>query len=109
MQSNLLARGYWAQHDYEEAIAQLNKSIESSPNAPITHYNLYALYSARLMYDDAVPQLRRALMLEGRELDANAVDASYNRYGYKGLLQTMIQLHSNPSPREYYPARVAES
>ena len=107
--SNLLARGYWARHDYEEAIAQLNKSIESSPNAPITHYNLYALYSARLMYDDAVPQLRRALMLEGRELDASAVDASYKRYGYKGLLQTMIQIHGNPSPGEYYPARVAES
>jgi tetratricopeptide (TPR) repeat protein len=107
--SNLLARGYWARHDYDGAIAQLNKSIESSPNAPITHYNLYALYSARLMYDDAVSQLRRALMLEGRELDASAVNASYKHDGYKGLLRTMIQIHGNPSPREYYPARVAES
>jgi TolB-like protein len=32
--SNVLARGYWAQHDYDGAIAQLNKSLENSSKRP---------------------------------------------------------------------------
>jgi eukaryotic-like serine/threonine-protein kinase len=106
--SNVLARGYWAQHDYDGAIAQLNKSLENSPNAPITHYNLFRLYSAKLMRDQAASELERSLTLEGRELDASAVNASYKHDGYEGLLRTIIQIHANPSPKEYYPARVAE-
>jgi eukaryotic-like serine/threonine-protein kinase len=91
--SNVLARGYWAQHDYDGAIAQLNKSLENSPNAPITHHNLFRLYSAKLMHDQAASELERSLTLEGRELDASAVNASYRHDGYEGLLRTIIQIH----------------
>jgi hypothetical protein len=38
-----------------------------------------------------------------------AVDASYKRDGYKGVLRTVIRINSNPSPKEYYAARVAQS
>jgi eukaryotic-like serine/threonine-protein kinase len=107
--SNVLARGYWAQHDYDGAIAQLNKSLENSPNAPITHYNLFALYHAKSMHDQAASELERSLTLEGRELSAKAMNASYKHDGYEGLLRTMIQIYGNPSPKEYYPARVAEA
>src|ERR1700676_4040188 len=58
----------------------------------------------------AVAQLKQGLTLEGRGLEANAaVDASYKRDGYKGVLRIVIQINSNPSPKEYYPARVAQS
>jgi TolB-like protein/Flp pilus assembly protein TadD/predicted Ser/Thr protein kinase len=107
--SNILARMYWAQHDYDKAIAQSTKSLETSPNAPTTHYNLFGLYSSKLMYDNAAAQLEQSLTLEGRGPEASAVDASYKREGYKGVLRTMIQINSNPSPKEYYPARVAQS
>jgi eukaryotic-like serine/threonine-protein kinase len=108
--TNVLARAFWAQRDYDEAIAQLNKSLEISPNAPVTHYNLSDLYRTKGMYDSAVAQLKQGLTLEGRGLEANAaVDASYKRDGYKGVLRTVIQINSNPSPKEYYPARVAQS
>jgi eukaryotic-like serine/threonine-protein kinase len=107
--TNVLARVYWAQHDYDEAIAQLNKSLEISPNAPVTHYNLSDLYGAKGMYDSAVAQLKQGLTLEGRGLEASGVDAAYKRDGYKGVLRTVIQINSNPSPKEYYPARVAQS
>ena len=106
--SNVLSLGYWALHDYDGAIAQLNKSLENSPNAPLTHYNLFRLYSATLMHDQAASELERSLTLEGRELSANAVTASYKHDGYEGLLRTMIQVNSDPSPKEYHPARVAE-
>jgi eukaryotic-like serine/threonine-protein kinase len=105
---NILARGYSAQHDYDRAIAQLNKSLENSPNAPITRYNLFRLYSAKLMHDQAASELERSLTLAGRELDASAVNASYKHDGYEGLLRTMIQINSDPSPKEYDPERVAE-
>jgi eukaryotic-like serine/threonine-protein kinase len=107
--SNILARMYWAQHDYDKAIAQSTKSLETSPNAPTTHYNLFDLYSTKLMYDNAAAQLEQALTLEGRGLEASAVDATYKRDGYKGVLRTMIQINSNPSAKSYYPARVARS
>jgi eukaryotic-like serine/threonine-protein kinase len=106
--SNILSLGYWAQHDYDGAIAQLNKSLENSPNAPLTHYNLFRLYSAKLMFDQAASELERSLTLEGRELSANAVNAIYKHDGHEGLLRTMIQINGNPSPKEYHPARVAE-
>jgi hypothetical protein len=61
------------------------------------------------MYDKAAAQLKQALMLEGRGPEASAVDAAYNRDGYKGVLRTMIQIDSNPSAKGYYPARVAQS
>jgi TolB-like protein len=105
---NMLSWGYWAQHDYDGAIAQLNKSLENSPNAPLTHHNLFRLYSAKLMHDQAASELERSLTLEGRELDASAVIASYKHDGYEGLLRTMIQVNSDPSPKEYHPERVAE-
>jgi len=105
---NVLARGYSAQHDYDRAIAQLNKSLENSPNAPVTHYNLFRLYSAKLMHDQAASELERSLTLEGRELDASAVNASYKHDGFEGLLRTIIQIYRNPSPKGYDPARVAE-
>jgi serine/threonine protein kinase/Tfp pilus assembly protein PilF len=106
--SNVLAQGYSAQHDYDGAIAQLNKSLENSPNAPLTHRNLFFLYSAKLMHDQAASELERSLTLEGRDLDASAVNASYRHNGFEGLLRTMIQIYGNPSPKEYYPVRVAE-
>jgi TolB-like protein len=108
--TNVLGRAFWAQRDYDEAIAQFNKSLEISPNAPVTHYNLSDLYRTKGMYDSAVAQLKQGLTLEDGELEVNAaVDSSYKRDGYKGVLRTVIQINSNPSPKEYYPARVAQS
>jgi eukaryotic-like serine/threonine-protein kinase len=107
---NVLARAFWVQRDYDEAISQLNKSLEISPNSPLTHYNLSDLYRTKGMYDSAVAQLKQGLTLEGKGPEANAaVDASYKSDGYKGVLRTQIQINSNPSPKEYYPARVAQS
>jgi hypothetical protein len=53
------------------------------------------------MHDQAASELERSLTLEGRELDASAVHASYGHEGYEGLLRTIIQIHGNPSPKEY--------
>jgi hypothetical protein len=73
--------------------------------APVTHYNLSDLYRTKGTYDSAVAQLKQGLALEGRGLAANAaVDASYKRDGYQGVLRTVIQINSNPSPKKYYPA-----
>jgi len=105
----ILGLVYWFQRDYEKAITQWNKSLETSPNSALAHYNLFQLYGAKLRYDDATAQLEQALTLEGRGLDAKVIDASYKRGGYKGALRTLIQMDSRPSQQEYDPARVSQS
>jgi len=107
--SNILAWTFSAQRNYDKAIAQSNKSLEISPNSAVTHYNLSDLYSAKRMYDSAVSQLEQALTLEGRGPEASAVDATYKRDGYKGVLRTVIQINSDPSSKQYYPSSVAQS
>jgi serine/threonine protein kinase/tetratricopeptide (TPR) repeat protein len=99
---------YWNQRDYDKAITQYNKSLETSPNSAIVHYNLSGVYEAKLMYNEAVAEWEQALRLEGRTQEANAIDASYKRTGYKGLLRTMMQFDSNPASKEYSPESVAE-
>jgi eukaryotic-like serine/threonine-protein kinase len=105
----ILGLVYWFQRDYDKAITQWSKSLETSPNSALAHYNLFQLYGAKLMYDDATAQLEQALTLEGRGLDAKAIDVSYKRGGYKGTLRTLIQMDSRPSQQEYDPARVSQS
>jgi tetratricopeptide (TPR) repeat protein len=106
--SNILAWTFSAQRNYDKAIAQWNKSIEMRPNSAAAHYNLFDLYSTKLMYDNAVAQLEQALTLDGRGLEASALDATYKRDGYKGVLRTMIQINGNPSAKHYDPAAVAQ-
>jgi TolB-like protein len=106
--SNILAWAFTAQRDYDNAIAQFNKSIEMRPNSAAAHYSLFDLYSVKLMYDNAVAQLEQALTLDGRGLEASAVDATYKSDGYKGVLRTTIQINGNPSSKHYDPAAVAQ-
>src|SRR5438132_6306301 len=63
------------------ALAQWNKALETSPKSAAAHYNLFDLYSTKLMYDNAVAQLEQALGKSTR------VDASYRRAGYQGVLR----------------------
>ncbi|HZW94684.1 MAG TPA: protein kinase [Candidatus Eremiobacteraceae bacterium] len=107
--SNIQAWAFTAQRDYDKAIAQWNKSIEVRPNSALAHYNLFDLYSIKLMHADAVAQLEQALTLDGRGLEASAVDATYKRDGYKGVLRTTIQINGNPSSKHYDPAAVAQA
>jgi len=106
--SNILAWSFSAQHDYDKAIAQWNQSIELHPNSVGAHYSLFDMYGIKLMYDKAVAQLEQALTLDGRGLEAGAVDAAYKRDGYKGVLRTMIQINGNPAAKHYDPAAVAQ-
>jgi len=99
---------YLLQRDYDKAITQYNKSLETSPNSAIVHYNLSGVYEDKLMYNEAVAELEQALRLEGKTEEANAVDASYKRTGYKGLLRMRIPTYSDPASKEYSPESVAE-
>jgi tetratricopeptide (TPR) repeat protein len=85
--TNILAHVYWAQHDYDKAIREYNKSLQTRPNSTVTQYFLFDPYGAKLMYDSAPSHLKQALTLEGREPEASAVDPTYKRDGYKGLLR----------------------
>ena len=106
---NILGLAYWSQRDYDKAIAQWNKSLETSPNSPLAHYNLFDLYRAKLMYDESVAQLEQALTLDGKGQQAKAIDDSYKRAGFSGALRTRIEIASNPSTSDYDPAAVADS
>ena len=105
--SNILASTYWAKRDYDDAIAQWNRSLEIRPNSASAHYNLFEAYSAKQMYDSAVVQLVQALTLEGRGQAAKNINDIYKRSGYEGVLRVMIQMYRDSSGRDYSPGDVA--
>ena len=104
----VLGLAYWFQRDYDKAIEHWNKSLETSPNSAVAHYNLSQLYRSKMMYDDAVEHLQQALTLEGEAQQAKGIRDSYKRAGFTGVLRTRIEYSSNPSAKDYEPSTVAE-
>jgi Flp pilus assembly protein TadD len=106
---NLLGLFYYRQRDYDKSLEQWHKSLQVTPNSPIVHSNLFRVYVAKSMYDKAVAELEEAFRLKGRTQQANAIDASYKRAGFREVLRTRIQIDNDSSTQDYAPWAVAES
>jgi eukaryotic-like serine/threonine-protein kinase len=105
--TNIVAWTYWAQGDYDHALAEYTKSLAISPTSSTVYYNLFDIYSSKLMYDKAVSELEQALALEGYEQQAKEITESYKRTGRNGMLRSLIKVESIPSEKHYDPAAVA--
>jgi len=87
---------YYA-HRYDEAIAQYKKTLELYPEDFITYHDLFDVYLAKGMYEEAANSLFRCLELgatPGREKDQEllALRTTYRDGGIKDLLRLRAQL-----------------
>ena len=74
---------YYAR-EYDRALEQYKKTVETDPNFALGHEHLQYAYEAKGMYKEAVDEWEKALSLSGeRELEANLASA-YLESGYRG-------------------------
>jgi eukaryotic-like serine/threonine-protein kinase len=94
---------YYLQRDYDNALAQCRKALEISPDAGTIHYDLFDIYSAKSMRDQAIDELEKEIRSEGRPEEAASIDQSYKQNGYAGALRRAIEIASNTSVEDYDP------
>ena len=99
---------YFLQRDYVKALEQGRKALEISPDAATIHADLFDIYSARSMQNEAVAELVQQMRLENGPEKAASIDQSYKREGYQGALRKMIEIAGNTSPEDYDPYYVAK-
>jgi tetratricopeptide (TPR) repeat protein len=87
-------------HSYDESIRQSRKTIEMDPNFALAHNQLGQAYLQKHMYDEAVAELQRAVLLSAGSPTciaslARAYIASGNRGEAEKLLND-LKRRSNP-------------
>ena len=98
---------YWAR-DYDRAIEQILKMIEIEPNQPDLHNDLADSYWMKKEYDKAAGEYEKALVLQGKDDQAEALRRAYTNDGPRGLIKVQIQLSSKPAiTDDYDPGGVA--
>jgi len=99
---------YYLQRDYDKALAQCRKALEISPDAGSIHYDLFDIYSAKSMGDQAIDELEKEIGSEGGPGEAASIDQSYKQNGYAGALRRAIEIASNTSAEDYDPYLAAK-
>jgi TolB-like protein/tetratricopeptide (TPR) repeat protein len=99
---------YYLQRDYDKALAQCRKALEIRPDAGTVHYDLFDIYSAKSMRDQAIDELEQEIRLEGGPEEAASIDQSYRQNGYAGALSRAIEIGSNTSVEDYDPYLAAK-
>ena len=99
---------YYLQRDYDKALAQCRNALEISPDAGSIHYDLFDIYSAKSMRDQAIDELEKEIGSEGGPEKAASIDQSYKQNGYAGALRRAIEIASNTSVEDYDPYLAAK-
>jgi serine/threonine protein kinase/tetratricopeptide (TPR) repeat protein len=100
---------YYLQRDYDKALAQCRRALEISPDAGTIHYDLFDIYSAKSMRDQAIDELEKEIRSEGGLEEAASIDQSYKQNGYAGALRRAIEIASNTSVEDYDPYLAAKA
>ncbi len=66
-----LGVSFFFAHRYDQAIEQLQKTIEMEPNIPLAHFHLAASYEQKGMYNEAIEEFRKASDMLGGSTDAS--------------------------------------
>ena len=99
---------YYLQRDYDKALAQCRKALEIRPDAGTVHYDLFDIYSAKSMRDQAIDELEQEIRFEGGPEEAASIHQSYKQNGYAGALRRAIEIGSNTSVENYDPYLAAK-
>jgi serine/threonine protein kinase/tetratricopeptide (TPR) repeat protein len=99
---------YYLQRDYDKSLAQCLKALEIRPDAGTVHYDLFDIYSAKSMHDQAIDELEHGISSDGGPKEAASIDQSFKQNGYAGALRKAIEITSNSSVEDYDPYLAAK-
>jgi tetratricopeptide (TPR) repeat protein len=86
---------------YDEAVAQLEKTIELDSDFERAHRTLCAVYQAKGSYGKAVEEYAEGQELAGERQTATLVRDTFARSGWKGFLRAMTGLERPSSLSRY--------
>jgi eukaryotic-like serine/threonine-protein kinase len=79
---------FWARR-YDEAIVQLNKTVELDPSFPSAHYILAITYQMKGDYAKSVEEHSKYQELNGEPQKAALLRESFSKGGWQGFLRTI--------------------
>lgn len=93
---------------YDEAIAQLTKTIETEPNYPAAHLGLWGALYKKGMYADALREAGRFFDVLGDHEIAEVLTRGRLKHGYAGTMQRAAETLAARADHQHVPAlRVA--
>jgi tetratricopeptide (TPR) repeat protein len=100
---------YRVQHNYDKALAQIQKAQAIDPNYPISNLALYSAYRDQGMDEKAADALERLLGGIGRAEEASELKKAFAAGGMQALLRKEIEFTSNPASPVYDPVSAAQN
>jgi tetratricopeptide (TPR) repeat protein len=93
---------------YDEAIAELRKTLSTEPNFPPAHLRLWGAFFAKKMYGEAVAEAKTFFEVLGDKEVAQALQCGYTTAGYSGAMRVAAETLSERSHLTYVqPTQIA--
>jgi tetratricopeptide (TPR) repeat protein len=102
--SNLGVVLYYARR-YDQAIAQLQRTIELEPNFELSHWLLANVYERKQMYSEAVGEYQKALILQKDPELAASIGEGFRTRGFPAAIRTLmtgLKLNEKENPGVSY-------
>jgi TolB-like protein/Tfp pilus assembly protein PilF len=74
-------------HEYDQIIQHITTMLDVDPENGVLHYDLYEGYAGKGMYNEAVQQLERTMVLFGLQESAAKVRQAFAASGHKGAMR----------------------
>ena len=105
--SEFIARTYYYQRKYDQAIEQFRRNIDLGLAFP-THQDLGEAYEQKKMYKEAIKELVTAMNIAGNKELASAVDEAFTNSGYEAAITKWGEgLREQAKTRYVAPYRIA--
>jgi serine/threonine-protein kinase len=88
---------------YDEAIAELRKTLRTEPNYPPAHLRLWGAFCEKGMHKEAVAEAKMFFEVLGDNEVAQAVERGYTASGYPGAMRLAAETLAERSQRGYVP------
>ena len=93
---------------YDEAIAELRKTLRNEPNFPPAHLRLWGAFCGKGMYEEAVAEARTFFEALGDKEVAQTLQRGYAAAGYSGAMHVAAETLGERSHRTYVqPTQIA--
>jgi TolB-like protein/DNA-binding winged helix-turn-helix (wHTH) protein/Tfp pilus assembly protein PilF len=108
LRTNLAWRLYFVRQ-YDESLAEARHVLEVEPSSAFAHAVCGSVYEQQHKYDEAMAEWRQILILSDEKQLASSITVAYQRAGYAGALQVLLNDLLEKSRHEYVsPLRIAE-
>jgi len=96
-----LAYSYELARQYDAALAEARRHLESTPNDALLRWILYDTYRCKGMDKEATDELETMLSLMGKKEQAESVREAYRRGGYKAVVLEQVRELKSKSVAAY--------